>query len=63
MNMLEDEFYREIQEDQLEVKVFLASGARLTGVVIENDQCAILFRTNDGVDQLIYKRYIESVRM
>lgn len=60
---IENEFYQQLRDEQLVVKVFIASGCRLTGTVIDNDQNAILFRTSDGVDQLIYKRYIESIRM
>jgi host factor-I protein len=59
INMLQDDFLKELKESGCEVNVFMINGIKLVGKVTNYDQFSI--ELTNGSPQIVFKRAISTV--
>ncbi|OAK02342.1 RNA-binding protein Hfq [Bacillus wiedmannii] len=60
MEHLQEELYKQIKEEKGIVTIFLKSGVRIVGEIVEIDKFTVLMLV-DGKQQLIYKQAISTI--
>jgi len=58
--MLQDGFLQQFQDDKTQVHIFLISGIKLVGRIVNFDQYSI--ELNNGTSQVVFKRAISTVQ-
>lgn len=58
--VLQDGFLQQLQDDKILVHIFLISGIKLVGRIVNFDQYSI--ELNNGTSQVVFKRAISTVQ-
>jgi len=58
--VLQDSFLQQLQDDRTQVHIFLISGIKLVGKIVNFDQYSI--ELNNGTSQVVFKRAISTVQ-
>lgn len=62
LTWLQDNYLTQLQEKELNCTIITRNGVHMKGKVLRHDKYVILIETNTGIQSLIYKHAVSTIR-